>query len=541
MLKISFKFIWVGVQAFLLAHLFKQHVISSELLRLCYNLREGGVSNMSEILLEMREINKSFPGVKALKNAQLTVKVGEVHALLGENGAGKSTLMKILGGIYQADSGEILIEGKKVNINSVSDAKNAGISIVHQELCLCDNITVVQNIFLGEEEEKGFFCDDKAMNEKARKLLKDYGIEIEATAHLSNLSIAQQQMIELAKAMSKDAKIIVMDEPTDTLTDKEIKKLFEMTRKLKNLGIGIIYITHRLEEIYEIADTLTVFRDGEYIGTRPVEGIIYNELVEMLIGREMNEMFASPTNEMGEITLEARNICAGRRVCDCSFYLRKGEILGFYGLVGSGRTELMRTIFGVDRMDSGTLLINGEEKRIKNVADALKNRIQLVPEDRKGQGLILIHSVGFNISFAILDRLFKGFRRNAAEEKRVIEYYIKKLEIKTPDAFTVVKSLSGGNQQKVVVSKSLATNPNILIMDEPTRGIDVGAKKEIYDIMSQLATLGVAIILVSSEIPEVINMSRRVMVMREGHIVGDLTGEEMTQENIIIKATGGIC
>ncbi|MGI5927670.1 MAG: sugar ABC transporter ATP-binding protein [Thermacetogeniaceae bacterium] len=495
---------------------------------------------MSEILLEMREINKSFPGVKALHNARLTVKKGEVHALLGENGAGKSTLIKILGGIYQADSGEILIEGEKVRIHNVIDAKNAGISIVHQELFLCNNMTVAQNIYLGEEKKKGLFCDDKAMNEEANKLLESFGIDIKATSYVSDLSIAQQQMVELAKAMSKDAKVIVMDEPTDTLTDKESKKLFEMTQKLKNLGVGIIYISHRLEEIFEIADTVTVFRDGEYIDTKPIESVVYNELVNMLIGREMSEMFATPNNTVGDIVLEARDICSGRRVRDCSFYIRKGEILGFYGLVGSGRTELMRVIFGVDKMDSGSILINGVVKQIKNVADALKNGIQLVPEDRKGQGLILIQSVGFNISFTILDRLFKGIFRNAIEEKEVINDYIKKLGIKTPSALTTVKTLSGGNQQKVVVSKSLATNPRILIMDEPTRGIDVGAKKEIYDIMNKLVEQGVAIILISSEIPEIINMSKRVMVMREGNIVAELTGDKITQENIIIKATGGI-
>lgn len=495
---------------------------------------------MGETILEMRHITKVFPGVKALDNVQLTIQKGEVHALLGENGAGKSTLIKILGGIHRADEGEIIIDGEHIDIQSVDDARAAGVSIVHQELCLCNNITVAENIFLGQEMKQGLFCNDLDMNQRTQELMESLGIDIAAETHVGDLTVAQQQMVEIARAISMDVKILVLDEPTGTLTDREIKKLFIIINKLKKMGVGIVYVSHRLEEIFEIGDTMTVFRDGQYIGTRPVKGIKYDELVNMLIGRDMTEMFAVKEHEIGSIALEVKNIVAGRRVKDCSFYVRKGEILGFYGLVGSGRTELMRAILGIDRMDSGTVYVGGKKKVIKGSSDATANRLQLVPEDRKVQGLVLIQSVGFNITFASLDQVFHGFRRDAKKEASMIDTYIKKLGIKAHSEHQVVQTLSGGNQQKVVIAKSLVTNPEVLILDEPTRGIDVGAKKEIYDIMSNLADEGVAIIMISSEIPEVINMSNRVMVMHEGRITGELVGDEITQEQMIIKATGGV-
>lgn len=494
---------------------------------------------MSENLLEMKGICKSFPGVKALDDVQLTVKKGEVHALLGENGAGKSTLIKILGGIYIADAGSIVIDGKKVVLKNVDDARAEGVSIVHQELCLCNNLTVAKNIFLGQEVKKGGFCDDESMNREADRLLADLGINIGAEEIVGDLTVAKQQMVEIARAISGECKLLVLDEPTGTLTDAEIKGLFAIVNRLKKRGVGIIYVSHRLEEIFELADTLTVFRDGTYIGTRPVEGIKYDELVNMLIGREMKEMFAKKEHEVGDIMLEAKNICAGRQVKNCSFHVRKGEILGFYGLVGSGRTELMRAILGIDHMDSGIVKVKGKEVKIKGPADASLNRLQLVPEDRKGQGLVLIQSVGFNIAMGSLPRIFKGIKRDAKFEDGIIKDYIHKLRIKTPSERQEVQYLSGGNQQKVVIAKSLATGPEVLILDEPTRGIDVGAKKEIYDIMSDLADEGVAIIMISSELPEVINMSNRAMVMHEGVITGEVSGDEMTQENMLILATGG--
>ncbi|MCB6365413.1 sugar ABC transporter ATP-binding protein [Intestinibacillus massiliensis] len=494
---------------------------------------------MDAALLEMKGICKTFPGVKALDHVGITVRRGEVHALLGENGAGKSTLIKILGGIYVADSGEVWIDGKPADISSVDNSKREGISIVHQELCLCDNMTVAQNIFLGQEKKKTLFCNDKEMNDEADRLLSTFGIQIGARDSLGGLTVAQQQMVELAKALSADARIIVMDEPTDTLTDREIHKLFEAIRTLRDKGVGIIYISHRMEEIFEIADTITVLRDGQFIGSLPVREANYHDLVTMLIGREMNDMFAALDNEVGETLLEARNINCGKQVVDCSFHLRKGEILGFYGLVGSGRTELMRTIFGVDRMQSGEIYYRGSKITVPNVQSALSYGINLVPEDRKVQGLVLIQSVGFNIVFGVLDKLYRGLRHDKKQERGTVAEYIRKLRIKTPSAEQAVQNLSGGNQQKVVLAKALATKPDVLILDEPTRGIDVGAKKEIYDIMSMLASEGVSIIMISSELPEVINMSNRIMVMYEGRIAGQLAGHEMTQENIIILATGG--
>lgn len=494
---------------------------------------------MSPALLEMKNICKSFPGVKALDQVNLTVQKGEVHALLGENGAGKSTLIKILGGIYQADEGEIWLDGHLADISSVDNSKREGISIVHQELCLCDNMTVAENIFLGQEKKKTLFCMDNEMNAQAERLLATFGIPIGARDALGGLTVAQQQMVELAKALSADARLIVMDEPTDTLTDREIQKLFEAIRTLRSRGVSIIYISHRMEEIFEIADAITVLRDGRFIGTLPVSEANYHDLITMLIGREMNDMFAALHNEIGEVVLEARGVNRGKQVVDCSFQLRRGEILGFYGLVGSGRTELMRTIFGVDAMESGELYYRGKRIRVSCVRDALAYGINLVPEDRKGQGLVLIQSVGFNIVFGILEKLYRGWRHDINQENSTIMDYIQKLQIKTPSAEQMVQNLSGGNQQKVVLAKALATRPDILILDEPTRGIDVGAKKEIYDIMSMLAAQGVSIIMISSELPEVINMSNRIITMCEGRIAGEMEGSEMTQERIIILATGG--
>ena len=496
---------------------------------------------MDPLLLEMRNITKVFPGVKALDDVHLSVKKGEVCAIIGENGAGKSTLIKILGGIYTADEGEIYIDGEKINISDVNMASKAGISVVHQELSLCPNMTVAQNIFLGNEKvnKLGSLCKDKEMNAYARRILNEYELDLEPDEKLSSLTIAQQQMVELAKALSTDARIIVMDEPTDTLTEREIVQLFKSIKNLKNRGVSIIYISHRIEELFQIADSVTVLRDGRYIGSKPVGEIEYDELITMLVGRKMDEMFAKHDNEIGEEILAVKHL-TNSKVKDCSFSLHKGEILGFYGLVGSGRTELMHSVFGIDRFESGEMLIGGEPVKIRSAKDAIDKGVYLIPEDRKMNGLVLKQTVGFNITIGILKELIKGVRNNKKKENEIIDDYIKKLTIKTPSKEQLVMNLSGGNQQKVVLSKGLATKPDIIIMDEPTRGIDVGAKKEIYEIMSQLAAEGVGIIMISSELPEVINMSNRILVMFQGKIVGELEGEEMTQEKIIIKATGGM-
>lgn len=497
---------------------------------------------MSEqVIFEMKGICKSFPGVKALDGVNLAIRKGEVHALLGENGAGKSTLIKILGGIYKADEGEILVDGKRVHITDVKSAAACGVSVVHQELCLADNLTVAENIFVGRvPTKKPFgFVDRATMNREAHALCLEYGLDLDPETRLDELSIAQQQMVELAKAMSKDARIVVLDEPTGALTEKEIVKLFDVVKTLQNKGVSFVYISHRMEEIFKLADRATILRDGRYIGTVNVADIDYNRLVTMMIGREMKEMFAVPDTVPGDVMFEAKHITAGKRVLDCSFSVRKGEILGLYGLVGSGRSEMMRAICGIDHMDGGEVFLNGKKLHIKTPEDSIEAGISLVPENRKEEGLVLINTVGFNATMGIWKKLISGAHVQHAKERNIIETYVTKMAIKTPTIDTWVGTLSGGNQQKVVIAKSLATRPDILIMDEPTRGIDVGAKKEIYEIMCDLVREGVSIIMISSELPEIMNMCSRIVVMHEGRITGEVSGDEITEENIIIKATGG--
>lgn len=498
------------------------------------------VKKMS-LVLRMSGINKEFPGVKALNNMQLELERGEVHALLGENGAGKSTLIKILAGVYTADSGDIFIDGEAVNIEGITSAKSLGIRVVHQELSLCQNMSIADNVFLGRTitTKSGVFCKDMEMIDAAKAIMSDFGMEIDVKTKVSKLSVAQQQMVELARAMTDHVKILILDEPTDTLTDRETDKLFELIEKLKRDGISIIYISHRIGELFRIADRVTVLRDGCYIQTVSIKDASYESLVNMLVGRKMSDMYPKIGNTVGEPLMEVKNYSMGRRVKDCSFILKAGEILGFYGLVGAGRTELMRLIFGVEKPESGILLINGKEIQIKSPEQAYKNGITLVPEDRKKEGLILGQNVGFNITVAILKEVFKGGKADSKLENDVTDYYINKLSIKTPSKRQKVRYLSGGNQQKVVLSKNLATKPHILILDEPTRGIDVGAKKEIYDIIQNLSQEGVSIIMVSSEMPEIMNMCNRVIVMHEGRIMGEILRDEFSEKKIISLAMGG--
>lgn len=493
------------------------------------------------VLLEMKHVNKLFPGVRALDDVHLEVQAGEVHALLGENGAGKSTLIKILGGIYQADAGEIYIEGMQQNIADVNIAHKIGISVLHQELALAPDMTVAENIFMGQEPISGFwrFVDYNLMNQKAQAILDRYKLPLQAEDVVANLTVAQQQLVEIARALSKESRLIVMDEPTATLTDYEVQLLFAAITELKNKGVGIIYISHRMDELFEIADRVTVLRDGQYIGTRHIKETSRHELIKMMVGRELTDMFARPEQKEGDILLEVKNVSRGKKVRNCSFELRRGEILGFFGLVGSGRTELMRLIFGVDRSESGQILYQGQAVNAKYPGDAIAHKIAMVPEDRKGQGAILGQDVTFNVTISSLEQIIRGIRVQYDKEKRLVGELIEKLSIKTPSEEQVVKNLSGGNQQKVVFAKWLTTQPEVLILDEPTRGVDVGAKKEIYEIMKQLVEEGVSIIMVSSELPEIINMSNRVITMFEGAITGVLVGEEITKENILIHATKG--
>jgi len=493
------------------------------------------------VLLEMRHVSKSFPGVKALDDVHLEVSAGQVHALLGENGAGKSTLIKILAGIHRADAGEIYIDGAAQAIADVNIAHKAGISVIHQELALAPNMTVAENIFMGEEPTSGplGFVDYKLMNRRAQEILDRHGLALRAEDVVADLTVAQQQMVEIARALAEQPRLIVMDEPTASLSDHEVNLLFAAIRELKSKGVGIIYISHRMDELFEIADMVTVLRDGQYVGTRALTATTRGELIRMMVGREITEMFARPAQKAGAPLLEVRDVSRGKQVRHCSFVLQEGEILGFFGLIGSGRTELMRILFGVDRPDAGEILYRGRPLKVRDPSDVIANRIAMVPEDRKEQGAILMQDVSFNITIANLGQIIRGIRVNRKRERELVGAMIDRLRIRTPSAAQTVNNLSGGNQQKVVVGKWLATGPDILILDEPTRGIDVGAKKEIYEIMKQLVDDGVSIIMVSSELPEIINMANRVVTMFEGEITAVLAGEDITKEKILTYATKG--
>lgn len=495
---------------------------------------------MNEVILKMKNIHKQFSGVYALNGVNFELKYGEVHALLGENGAGKSTLIKILAGIHPVDKGEIIIKGKTCIINGVHTSHANGISVIHQELCLVPYMTVAENIFLGREPTwiKGCFVKYSTLNKMAQDLLDSLGLEIKSTQKISDLSVAQQQMIEIVKALSVEAEIIVMDEPTASLTDKEVTMLFKTIKNLKKKNIAIIYISHRMEELFEITDRITVLRDSKFIGTRVTSCITKDELITMMVGRELKDLYKRTPCFAGNIILEVKNLERKNVLNNISFDLRKGEILGFSGLVGSGRTELMRSIFGIDNFDSGEIILDGKKLSIECPADAMKNGLALVPENRKEQGLVLIQSVGYNITLTILKEFLKFPKVNIKKEKLIIDNYIEKLLIKTPTSNQLVRNLSGGNQQKIVIAKWLATNPKVLILDEPTRGVDVGAKAEIYAIMDMLAKQGVGIIMVSSDLPEVLNISDRVLVMHKGEIMAILKKNELNQEKIMYYATG---
>lgn len=483
-------------------------------------------------LLEMKNIHKRFPGVYVLKGVNLVLDAGEVHAIVGENGAGKSTLINVLGGIYPKDEGDILINGQPVEIKHINDAQKAGISIIHQELMLEPYLTVAENIFLNRYPMKRGLIDYGTMFEKAQEYIDELGIDIKADEYVYKLSIARQQMVEIVKAVSFNSRIIVMDEPTSSISDKEVQALFENIHKLKRRGIGIIYISHRFSELPEICDVVTVLRDGESIACKKVSETNNDELVKLMVGREMTNYYTRTYNKPGNVVLEVENL-SSNRVKDISFSLREGEILGFAGLVGAGRSEVMKAILGFDQKTGGKVRIQGKEVDIKEPGDAYKLGVGYVPENRREEGIIPLQTLRFNTSIKILDRFIKGLRVDFKKENRITTEYVEKLKIKTASLDSRLLNLSGGNQQKVVISSWLANEPKILIMDEPTRGIDVGAKAEIYALMNQLAESGIAIIMISSELPEVINMSDRIVVMRSGGISAVLDHQGVTQEKIM--------
>jgi len=491
--------------------------------------------------LEMRHIQKQYPGVRALDDVSLTVGAGEVHALLGENGAGKSTLMKILAGAQSRDGGEILLNGQLTVIDSPQRAMALGISIIYQEFNLVPYLSAGENIYLGREPRAAIpgFVDFRALYRQAQEVLDKLGLRIDARIPVSRLSIAQQQMVEIAKATTRSSRIIVMDEPSATLTDHELSALFALIRQLRSEGVSVIYISHRLEEVFEVCDRATIMRDGKWIATRNVADIDREEIIRLMVGRELKDAIPKTTAAMGPPALKVTNLRRKGVLHDISFEVRQGEVLGIAGLVGAGRTETVRAIFGADPLDSGTIEVHGVPVTIRSPQDAIKHGIGLVTEDRKQQGLVLGMTVRENTTLAHLDALSSfGFIQRGAE-RRVAEKYKTDLGVKTPTIEQTVKNLSGGNQQKVVLSKWLFTGSKVLIFDEPTRGIDVGAKSEIYKLMNALAAQGVAIIMISSELPEALGMSDRILVMHEGRISGELSRAEANQEKIMHLATGG--
>ena len=494
---------------------------------------------MGEVILTMKGIDKSFPGVHALDHVDLEIRKGEVLALMGENGAGKSTLMKVLTGIYKKDEGTITYEGKEVEFENPRAAQAAGIVIVHQELNMMNHLTVAQNIFIGREIMKGNLIDDAKMNEEAKKLFAKLNIEIDPTEKMGNLTVGKQQMCEIAKAISHDAKVIIFDEPSAALTESEIEELFKIIRDLRDKGVGMVYISHRMDEIKVITDRVTVMRDGTYVGTIITKESTKDDIINMMVGRVIYEdpKAASNVKPDAPVILKVEHLNAGKMVRDVSFELRKGEILGFSGLMGAGRTETARALFGADKKDSGEIYINGKKVEINSPEDAVKCGIGYLSEDRKRYGCVVAKTVAENTTMASMENFMSGLFINKKKEEESAWEYVKALKTKTPTVDTEVVNLSGGNQQKVVIAKWLVRDCEILIFDEPTRGIDVGAKSEIYTLMNELVAQGKSIIMISSEMTEVLRMSDRVIVMCEGRKTGEIDISEATQENIMHLAT----
>ncbi len=495
---------------------------------------------MEKFVMEMHQIEKQFSGVKALINIDFSLKPGEIHALLGGNGAGKSTLIKVLGGIYKPDAGQILINGKLVNIQSVQDAQKQGIGIIHQEIVLVPYLSVAENIFLGREPvTKLGIKDTKKIYREAQAMIDKLGIDINAKQLVEELSIAKQQIVEIVKAISFDVKILVMDEPTSSLEENEVVTLFSIMRNLKEQGVSIIYISHKMEEIFRIADRITVIRDGTYVGTCEAAGANVDDLINMMVGKSFERLFIRTSVPTDDEVLRIENISKNGVFKNINFTLHRGEVLGFAGLVGAGRSEIMSAIFGADKYDSGQIYLEKRPVRIKSPGQAIANGIAMVPENRKKQGLILINTVGFNITLANIKSLCRHSVIDKNRCRELIKKYIKTLNVKTSSANQIIQNLSGGNQQKAVLAKWLAINPKVLILDEPTRGIDIGAKQEIYSLIDKLSAEGMGIIMISSELPEIINMCDNVCVVREGNITAQLSKTELSQSNIMKYATKG--
>ncbi len=489
---------------------------------------------MADLLLQVKDVSKTFPGVKALDHVNLQIGYGEVHGLIGENGAGKSTIIKIIAGIYEPDEGQITFMGKTCQHESIRQSLSRGISVIYQELCLVPHMKVYENIMLGYEGLKhGGYSAEKA-RARAAAILEQLGLELPLDAYVRDLDIAVQQMIEIAKAFSRDVKLIIMDEPTSSLTNKEVDQLYKIIRNLKREGISTLFVSHKLEEIEEICDCLTVFRDGKTITSAKVGEITPDEMVYAMVGREITNYYTTIHKPQSEVVMELKGLGKAGVIEDVSFALHKGEVLGMTGLIGAGRTETAHMLFGLDTFETGQLLLEGKSVRFKSTHDALAAGVALVPENRKEQGIIPQMGVGFNITISVLEQFMHLARVDHAKENGLIGHFFQALKIKAYSPEQLISNLSGGNQQKAIIARWLAAKPKVLILDEPTRGIDIGAKKEIYELIDQLAQEGVAILLISSELPEVINMSDRIVVMRQGRAVAVLEDKaQFDQENII--------
>ncbi len=493
---------------------------------------------MNEVIVSMEGICKSFPGVKALDHVKFELKSGEVMALLGENGAGKSTLMKVLSGVYTRDEGRLEIFGKEYGDLTPKLAQEVGVAIIHQELNMCRHLSVAENMFLGREKTKGVMLSDREMEAEAKKILDDLKINLDPKQVVGELPVSKQQMVEIAKALSTNAKVLIMDEPTSALTAREIEDLFRIIKDLKAKGCGIVYISHRLEELQHIVDRVTIMRDGQYITSMNFEDATLDEIIAYMVGREIKEKFPRVSCEKGKKIFEVKNLNAGRMVRDVSFSVYEGEIVGFAGLMGAGRTETTRAIFGVDPKESGEIILDGKNVIIQKPSDAIKAGIVLAPEDRKKDGLCTKLSIRHNIALPNLDLLCNKLGVvNSAKENQMCDKAVKDLKIKTPGVDINAANLSGGNQQKVVVGKWLARNSRVVIFDEPTRGIDVAAKVEIYNLMNELKKQGIAVVFVSSEMPEVMGIADRIIVMCDGRITGELMADGATQNEILALAT----
>lgn len=495
-------------------------------------------------ILEAKGIDKSFSGVTVLKGAELCIEPGELHALMGENGAGKSTLMKIIMGIYTKDAGQVILDGKEVDFKSAREALDAGISMIHQELSPIPEMTVAENVFLGREQKKikGLpFVDKKELNKKTQELLVEYDLSefIKPNMKMKDLNIAQIQMMEIIKAVSYNSKVIIMDEPTSSLSEKETETLFRIIDNLKQKKVGIIYISHRMEEVFELADRVSVLRDGQFIGCMKVADASREQLINMMVGRELESGYPRNMAEKGMVVLELKNFTRKGVFENVNLQVRAGEILGMAGLVGAGRSEVMRALVGYDKLDSGEIILEGQKIEIKHPKDAIRHHIIMASEDRKQLGLVLCRSIKENVSIQNFDKMSSGSFINKIKESHLANEYTEKMATKMNGISDLVSSLSGGNQQKVVLAKCLLSDPKVLIMDEPTRGIDVGAKAAIYNIMIELAKQGIAIIMISSEMPELIGMSDRVVVMAGGKVRGELVGEEAKSQQVIMNLAFG--